>query len=69
VPEQNNESADDALSAKIGIFGRPLRVLIVDDNPTNRLVAARMLKTSTSRPIRRATAPRRSPPPAGSIMT
>jgi signal transduction histidine kinase/DNA-binding response OmpR family regulator len=44
APEQNDRSADAALSARIGLFGRPLRVLIVDDNPTNRLVAARMLK-------------------------
>jgi len=29
---------------RIAAFGRPLRMLIVDDNPTNRLVAARMLK-------------------------
>jgi CheY-like chemotaxis protein/HPt (histidine-containing phosphotransfer) domain-containing protein len=32
------------LNARIDAFGRPLRVLIVDDNPTNRLVAAKMLK-------------------------
>jgi hypothetical protein len=44
APEQNDQAADAALSARIDIFGRPLRVLIVDDNPTNRLVAARMLK-------------------------
>jgi signal transduction histidine kinase/DNA-binding response OmpR family regulator len=44
APEQNDVSADTALSARIDAFGRPLRVLIVDDNPTNRLVAARMLK-------------------------
>jgi signal transduction histidine kinase/DNA-binding response OmpR family regulator len=44
APEQNDASADTALSARIDAFGRPLRVLIVDDNPTNRLVAARMLK-------------------------
>jgi CheY-like chemotaxis protein/HPt (histidine-containing phosphotransfer) domain-containing protein len=44
APEQNDQAAYAALSARIGAFGRPLRVLIVDDNPTNRLVAARMLK-------------------------
>ena len=44
VPEQNDQTAYAALSARIGAFGRPLRVLIADDNPTNRLVAAKMLK-------------------------
>jgi hypothetical protein len=44
APEQNDQAAYAALAARIGAFGRPLRVLIVDDNPTNRLVAARMLK-------------------------
>jgi signal transduction histidine kinase/DNA-binding response OmpR family regulator len=44
APEQNDRSADAVLTARIGLFGRPLRVLIVDDNPTNRLVAGRMLK-------------------------
>jgi signal transduction histidine kinase/DNA-binding response OmpR family regulator len=43
-PEQNDRSVNSALSARIGVLGRPLRVLIADDNPTNRLVAARMLK-------------------------
>ena len=44
VPEQNDQVAYAALSARIAAFGRPLRALIVDDNPTNRLVAAKMLK-------------------------
>jgi hypothetical protein len=44
APEQNDQAAYATLTARIGAFGRPLRVLIVDDNPTNRLVAARMLK-------------------------
>src|ERR1039458_8826378 len=44
APEQNDQAAYAALAVRIGAFGRPLRVLIVDDNPTNRLVAARMLK-------------------------
>jgi signal transduction histidine kinase/DNA-binding LytR/AlgR family response regulator len=44
VPEQNDQAVYDALSARIAAFGRPLRVLIADDNPTNRLVAAKMLK-------------------------
>ena len=31
-------------AAGISALGRPLRILIVDDNATNRLVAAKMLK-------------------------
>jgi signal transduction histidine kinase/DNA-binding NarL/FixJ family response regulator/HPt (histidine-containing phosphotransfer) domain-containing protein len=44
VPEQTDEAAYAALQTQIAGFGRPLRALIVDDNPTNRLVAARMLR-------------------------
>jgi signal transduction histidine kinase/DNA-binding response OmpR family regulator len=44
VPEQNDETAYAALRARIAAIGRPLRTLIVDDNPTNRLVAAKMLR-------------------------
>ncbi len=44
VPEQNDRVAYAALGARIAALGRPLRALIVDDNPTNRLVAAKMLK-------------------------
>ena len=44
VPEQHDETAYAALQMRIAAFGRPLRALIVDDNPTNRLVAGRMLK-------------------------
>ena len=44
APEQNDQIAYAALSERIAASGRPLRALIVDDNPTNRLVAARMLK-------------------------
>jgi signal transduction histidine kinase/DNA-binding NarL/FixJ family response regulator/HPt (histidine-containing phosphotransfer) domain-containing protein len=44
VPEQNDESVYAALHARIAAFGRALRVLVVDDNPTNRLVATKMLK-------------------------
>jgi CheY-like chemotaxis protein/HPt (histidine-containing phosphotransfer) domain-containing protein len=44
VPEQNDQVAYSTLNARIAGFGRPLRALIVDDNPTNRLVAAKMLK-------------------------
>jgi signal transduction histidine kinase/DNA-binding response OmpR family regulator len=44
VPGQDDEAAYAALQMRIAAFGRTLRALIVDDNPTNRLVAARMLK-------------------------
>jgi signal transduction histidine kinase/DNA-binding response OmpR family regulator len=44
APEQNDQAVYDALNARIAAFGRPLRVLVTDDNPTNRLVAAKMLK-------------------------
>jgi signal transduction histidine kinase/CheY-like chemotaxis protein/HPt (histidine-containing phosphotransfer) domain-containing protein len=44
MPEQNDDTVYAALQARIAEFGRPLRVLVVDDNPTNRLVAAKMLK-------------------------
>ena len=44
VPEQNDQITYAALKARIAALGRPLRVLIADDNPTNRLVAAKLLK-------------------------
>jgi CheY-like chemotaxis protein/HPt (histidine-containing phosphotransfer) domain-containing protein/anti-sigma regulatory factor (Ser/Thr protein kinase) len=44
APEQNDQTVFDTLSARISAYARPLRVLITDDNPTNRLVAAKMLK-------------------------
>jgi signal transduction histidine kinase/CheY-like chemotaxis protein/HPt (histidine-containing phosphotransfer) domain-containing protein len=44
MPEQNDGTVYAALQARIAEFGRPLRVLVVDDNPTNRLVATKMLK-------------------------
>jgi len=44
IPEQNDESVYATLQARIAAFGRALRVLVVDDNPTNRLVATKMLK-------------------------
>ena len=42
--EQDDQELYSELTAKIAALGRPLRVLIVDDNQTNRLVAAKMLK-------------------------
>lgn len=44
APEQNDDSIYAALQARIAEFGRPLRILVADDNPTNRLVATKMLK-------------------------
>ena len=44
APEHNDQAVYAALRSRIDDFGRPLRVLIADDNQTNRLVAARMLK-------------------------
>ncbi|CCE05718.1 putative sensor histidine kinase with a response regulator receiver domain and a phosphotransferase (HPt) domain [Bradyrhizobium sp. STM 3843] len=44
APEQNDDGIFAALQSRIAAFGRPLRVLVVDDNPTNRLVATKMLK-------------------------
>ncbi|CCD91764.1 putative sensor histidine kinase with a response regulator receiver domain and a phosphotransferase (HPt) domain [Bradyrhizobium sp. ORS 375] len=44
MPEQNDDSIYASLQSRIAAFGRPLRVLVVDDNPTNRLVATKMLK-------------------------
>ena len=44
APEQNDQDVYDALEQRIAAFSRPLRALIVDDNPTNRLVAAKMLR-------------------------
>jgi hypothetical protein len=42
--EQDDQSVYTELANRIAACGRPLRILIVDDNPTNRLVAARMLQ-------------------------
>ncbi len=44
TPEQDDDSIYASLDNRIAAFGRPLRVLVVDDNPTNRLVATKMLK-------------------------
>jgi signal transduction histidine kinase/DNA-binding response OmpR family regulator len=42
--ETDEQAGKEGLSAAIRQFGRPLRVLVADDNPTNRLVAVSMLK-------------------------
>jgi signal transduction histidine kinase/DNA-binding response OmpR family regulator len=44
LPERDDQTIYAELKARIAALGRPLRVLIVDDNATNRLVAAKMLK-------------------------
>jgi hypothetical protein len=44
APERNDDMLYASLQARISAFGRPLRVLVVDDNPTNRLVAAKMIE-------------------------
>ncbi|WP_339467825.1 ATP-binding protein, partial [Pseudomonas lurida] len=41
--DAGEQDGDAQLQALIGGLGRPLRVLIVDDNATNRVVAAKML--------------------------
>lgn len=42
--DTDGQAGEERLSAVIRTLGRPLRVLIVDDDPTNRLVAVSMLK-------------------------
>jgi signal transduction histidine kinase/CheY-like chemotaxis protein/HPt (histidine-containing phosphotransfer) domain-containing protein len=44
MPEQNHDTVYAALRARIAESDRSLRVLVVDDNPTNRMVASKMLK-------------------------
>jgi CheY-like chemotaxis protein/HPt (histidine-containing phosphotransfer) domain-containing protein/anti-sigma regulatory factor (Ser/Thr protein kinase) len=44
LPENDDQAVYAALKTRIAALGRPLRILIVDDNSTNRLVAAKMLK-------------------------
>jgi signal transduction histidine kinase/DNA-binding response OmpR family regulator len=44
LPERDDQTVFAQLAARIATLGRPLRVLVVDDNPINRLVAAKMLK-------------------------
>ena len=43
-PDTDEQAGEESLRATIRSLGRPLRVLVVDDNPTNRLVAVSMLK-------------------------
>ncbi|AVT80534.1 hybrid sensor histidine kinase/response regulator [Rhodopseudomonas palustris] len=42
-PEQDDQAVYAQFRARIEAAGRPLRVLVVDDNPTNRAIAAQML--------------------------
>ena len=42
--ESDDGKVYDAFRAHIAALGRPLRLLITDDNTTNRMIAARMLK-------------------------
>src|SRR5262249_17349356 len=44
LPEADDRKVFEAFKARTATFGRPLRILVVDDNSTNRLVAAKMLK-------------------------
>jgi signal transduction histidine kinase/DNA-binding NarL/FixJ family response regulator/HPt (histidine-containing phosphotransfer) domain-containing protein len=44
VAEHTDAELSTDLRARIGALGRPLQVLIADDDETNRLIAARMLK-------------------------
>jgi signal transduction histidine kinase/CheY-like chemotaxis protein/HPt (histidine-containing phosphotransfer) domain-containing protein len=42
--QRDDQTLFGELKARIASLGRPLRILIVDDNATNRLVATKMLK-------------------------
>ncbi|WP_041802070.1 hybrid sensor histidine kinase/response regulator [Rhodopseudomonas palustris] len=44
VPDTDDPVVYSDFRQRIAALGRPLRILIVDDNPTNRLVAAKMLQ-------------------------
>jgi signal transduction histidine kinase/DNA-binding response OmpR family regulator len=44
LTEHDDQTVYAELKTRIAALGRPLRVLIVDDDATNRLVAAKMLK-------------------------
>jgi len=43
-PDTNDQAVYSEFRTRIAELGRPLRILITDDNPTNRLVAAKMLQ-------------------------
>ncbi len=43
-PEHDDQTIYAKLKTRIAALGHPLRILIADDDPTNRLVAAKMLK-------------------------
>jgi signal transduction histidine kinase/DNA-binding NarL/FixJ family response regulator len=43
APERDDQTVYAQFKARIEATGRPLRILIVDDNPTNRAVAVQML--------------------------
>ena len=44
APDTNDQAVFSEFRTRIAALGRPLRILITDDNPTNRLVAAKMLQ-------------------------
>jgi len=44
MPDDDDQAVYIKLKERIAGFGRPLRVLIADDNPTNRLIVTKMLK-------------------------
>jgi CheY-like chemotaxis protein/HPt (histidine-containing phosphotransfer) domain-containing protein len=44
TPETNDSALFSEFRTRIAALGRPLRILITDDNPTNRLVAAKILQ-------------------------
>jgi PAS domain S-box-containing protein len=49
--ESDDAKVYDAFRAHIAALGRPLRLLITDDNTTNRMIAARMLKDFDVQPL------------------
>src|SRR4030095_4699549 len=49
--ESDDAKVYDAFRAHIAALGRPLRLMITDDNTTNRMIAARMLKDFDVQPL------------------